>query len=127
MNESVTVRNRTSKWLKATWDGRPYDIPPYPEKVQVPRVVALAARFQNPVMGKGTPMEDWSIRSEYLLGIEEDQDPITPIEQTKEPQRWDTIMVNGENIEIVRARGGAYTEARQPQAANLQDSAFATP
>src|SRR3990167_2545000 len=108
-NEIVTVHNRSSKELHATWNGRQYDLPPYPQKIVLPRIVALAARFQNPIMGKGTPMEDWNIRSEYLVGIEEDNDPITPIEQTNALQRWDTEVLSGPNTEVIRPRG-AVTE-----------------
>lgn len=123
-SEFVTVVNRTSKLLQATWDGRPYDLKP--GENLLPRIVALAARYQNPIMGMGTPMEDWNIRSEYLVGIKEDNDPITPIEQTDHPQRWDTRAVNGDNIEIVRPRGAAYSEVRAPQLP-MTDGAFVKP
>ena len=127
-NEVVTVVNRTSKPLQATWNGRPYDIPPYPARIALPKIVALAARFQNPIMGVGSPAEDWSRKSEYLVGIVEDKDPIDPIEQTDEVQRWDFRALNGSNFIIERPRGGGYkTEVRQPQKANMQDTAFDKP
>lgn len=126
-NTIVTVVNRTSKPLKATWNGRPYDLPAYPTKVSLPRIVALAARFQNPVMGKGTPMEDWNIRSEYLVGIEEDGDPIDPIEQTDAPQRWDTEILSGDRVEVIRPRGGGMMEVRQPQAPIKETGGFVKP
>lgn len=125
-HEIVTVVNRTSKDLIATWDGKPYDIPAHPKRVALPRIVALAARFQNPIMGKGTPMEDWNVRSQYLIGILEDNDPIDPIEQTNAPQRWDTESVNGPNIEVIRARGG-MAEVRQPQAPVQETGGFVKP
>lgn len=111
-NEFVTVANRCSKKLNATWDGKPYVIPPYPQQITLPRIVAVAARFQNPVMGRGTPMEDWASKSEYLIGIVEDRDPVTPIEQTNSPQRWDSELVNGPDTEVIRPRGGV-SEVRQ--------------
>ena len=120
--EIVTVANRSNKPLKATWDGRPYDIPPFPQRIALARIVAVAARFQNPVMGRGTPLEDWSSKSEYLLGIVEDNDPIDPIEQTDSPQRWDSELVNGPNTEVVRPRGGTV-EVRQ--AAKTPEVGFA--
>lgn len=121
--ETVTVVNRTSKMLHGTWDGRPYDIPPGESRLS--RLEALAVRYQNPIMGRGTPLENWSVKSEYLIGIKEDGDDISPIEQSNAPQRWDTEMVNGSNVEVVRPRGGGYApEVRQPQKANLQDTAF---
>ncbi len=127
MNEIVTVANRSSKPLKATWDGRPYDIPPYPARVALPKIVALAARFQNPIMGRGTPLEEWSSKSEYLIGIVEQGDDCSPVEQTDAPQRWDTYMVNGGNVVVERPRGGSYApEVRQPQA-QMADSGFVKP
>ena len=125
MNDIVTVVNRTSKILKATWDGKPYDLPP--GETHLPRVVARAARYQNPVMGRGTPMEDWNIRSEYLIGIKEDADPITPIEQSTSPQRWDTEAVNGDQYQIVRPRGGAFAEVCQSVPLVTQDGGFSKP
>ena len=110
--EIVTVANRSSKSLNCTWNGRPYAIPAYPQRVALPRIVAVAARYQNPVMGRGTPLEEWSSKSEYLIGIVEDSDPIEPIEQTNAPQRWDTELVNGADTEVIRPRGGT-SEVRQ--------------
>lgn len=92
--------------LHGTWDGRPYDIPP--GMSMFPKLHAMAFRFQNPVMGRGTPLEDWGTKAEYLIGIVESGDDTSPIEQTDEPQRWDTALVNGRNVEIVRPRGGSY-------------------
>lgn len=112
-SESVTVYNRTSKMLHGTWNGRPYDYPPH-ATTMVPKTVAIASRFQNPVMGRGTPMEDWDSKSEYLLAIIDLGDDATDTEQTLEPQRWDTRLVNGPNTEIVRARGG-FDIIKSPQ------------
>lgn len=126
-NEIVTVHNRTSKPLTATWDGRHYDIPPYPRKIALPYLVAAAARFQNPVMGRGTPFEDWASKAEYLIGIEEVGDPLDPIEQTTAPQRWSTELVNGINVDVVRPRGGGYApEVKQPQTP-MAESGFTKP
>ena len=123
LNEVVTVVNRTSKMLHGTFNGKPYDIPPGESRYS--RQEASYFKFQNPVMGRGTPLEDWNSKSEYLIGIKEDGDDVTSIEQTNAPQRWDTEMVNGSNISIVRPRGGGYMpEVRQPLRSNLQDSGF---
>lgn len=121
-NEFVTVVNRTSKVLHGTWDGKPYDIAP--GENHLPRIVAIAARYQNPIMGKGTPLEDWSIKSEYLLGIVEDGDPIDPIEQTAAPQRWDSNLVNGPNVEVVRARASFAPSAVDRLAATSPGEGF---
>lgn len=118
-NEFVTVANRSSKELNATWDGRPYAIPPYPQQITLPRIVAVAARFQNPVMGRGTPLEDWASKSEYLIGIVEDRDPVDPIEQTDAPQRWDSVLVNGPDTETIRPRGGVSEVRQAPKSGDV--------
>ena len=123
LNEFVTVVNRTSKPLKGTWNGRPYDIPANGE-VHLPKKVALAVRFQNPIMGRGTPMEDWNVRSEYLIGIRECGDDCSPIEQTNAPQRWSTEMLSGPDAQVIRPIGGGFAEVRQPQKAALEDTGF---
>lgn len=112
-NEMVTVVNRTSKPLKGTFNGRPYDIPLGESRFSCEE--AMFFRYQNPVMGRGTPLEDWSSKSEYLIGIKELHDDCSAIEQTDSPQRWDSMMVNGPNTEVIRPRGGSYApEVRQP-------------
>lgn len=108
-HEIVTVVNRTSKPLEGTYDGKHYSIPPGESKWS--KLEALFFRYQNPIMGRGSPLEDWNIRSEYLIGIKEDGDPIDPVEQTDAPQRWDTGALTGDYI-LVRPRGGAV-EVRQ--------------
>lgn len=126
-NEIVTVFNRTSKTRQGTHDGRPYDLPP--GESQHPLYKAYFFRYQNPVMGRGTPLEDWSSKSEYLVGIKELGDDCSPMEQTDAPQRWDTSAVNGSNIEIIRPRGGGFTPERlpAPNANAMVDSGFSKP
>lgn len=126
LNESeiVTVVNRSNKPRIATWNGRQYDIPAYPERVALPRIVAVAGRFQNPLMGRGTPMEDWSSKSEYMIGIVEDGDPIDPIEQSAAPQRWDSNLVNSTDVEVVPTRG---SRAEVRQTARSVDVGFTKP
>lgn len=121
-NEIVTVANRTDKELEALWDGQRHTLPPYPARVSLPRIVAMAGRFQNPVMGRGTPYEDWSSKAEYLVGIVEDNDPIDFIEQTKAPQRWDSQIMSGA-YEVIPARGHAY-EIRQAQTPQVAGEGF---
>lgn len=112
-NEIVTVVNRTSKPLHGTFNGRPYDLPPGESRYSLKE--ARFFRFQNPVMGRGTPFEDWSSKSEYLVAIKELGDDCSPREQTNAPQRWDTTLLSGSNVEVVRPRGGGYmSEVRQP-------------
>ena len=122
-NEIVTVVNRTDGELEALYNGQRFSIPPYPARISLPRIVAMKGRFQNPVMGRGTPFEDWSSKSDYLLGIVEDNYPLDFIEQTQAPQRWDSRAMSG-LYEIVPARGHAYTEARQAQAPQVAGEGF---
>lgn len=119
-NEIVTVVNRTSKMLHGTYNGRPYDLPPGESTFS--QLEAMFFRFQNPVMGRGTPMEDWNTKAEYLIGIKELGDDCSPIEQTNAPQRWDTALVNGPNVEVIRPRAGHIPEIRQPQPTQLAKS-----
>ena len=109
-NEIVTVFNRTSKPRIGTYNGRQYDLPP--GESQHILKAARYFRYQNPIMGRGTPMEDWNIRSEYLIGIKELGDDCSPMEQTDAPQRWDQRAVNGPNAQVVPARGATWGEAR---------------
>ena len=127
LNEVVTIVNRTSKMLHGTYNGRPYDLPPGESRYS--KREAIYFRYQNPVMGRGTPFEDWSTKSEYLLGIKEDGDDCSQIEQNDSPQRWDTRMLSGSNTEVIRPRGGGYApEVRQPQASIASgDGGFVKP
>ena len=121
-HQMVTVVNRTSKTLKGTFNGRPYDIPPGESRFS--KQEARFFRFQNPIMGRGTPMEDWNSRAEYLIGIKELGDDCSPVEQTNAPQRWDTGLMSGNTWEIVRGRSSYGTEARNPQTPDLKGSGF---
>ena len=126
-NEIVTVVNRTSKPRQGTYDGRPYDLPPGESKHILRE--AYYFRFQNPVMGRCTPIEDWSSKSEYLVAIKELGDDCSPMEQTDAPQRWDSQMVNGPNVEVIRPRGGGFVPERLPtgNSGGIVDSGFTKP
>ena len=121
-HQMVTVVNRTSKPLKGTFNGRPYDIPPGESRFS--KQEARFFRFQNPVMGRGTPLEDWDSKAEYLIGIKESGDDCSPIEQTNAPQRWDTGLMTGSAWEVVRGRSSYGAEVRVPQAPDLKGSGF---
>lgn len=125
LHRMVTVVNRTSKELKGTFNGRPYDIPPGESRFSEQE--AMFFRYQNPVMGRGTPLEDWNTKSEYLIGIKELGDDCSPIEQTDSPQRWDTDQVNGTGRwDVVRSRASYEPAAtkRSPQTPDLSGSFF---
>ena len=113
--------------LYGTCNGKPYDLPPGESRYS--RHEARFFRYQNPVMGRGTPLEDWSTKAEYLIGIKEDGDDCSATEQNNSPQRWDTTMLSGNNTEVIRPRGGSYApEIRQPQPAlSKGDGGFIKP
>ena len=125
-NQVVTVVNRTSKLLHGTYNGRPYDLPPGESRYSLKE--ARFFRYQNPVMGRGTPLEDWSSKAEYLVGIKELGDDCSPMEQTDAPQRWDTQIMSGNNVEVIRPRGGSYApEVKQRVAVHNDDGVFVKP
>jgi hypothetical protein len=78
MAELVTLVNRSTKTLKGVWDGRQYDLEAG-KKYQFPRFQAEKFRDQNPVFGT---LNKYTGEMKYLVGIEEDGDDVTPIEQT---------------------------------------------
>lgn len=118
----VTVVNRTSKTLKGTYNGRPYDIPPGESRYGIEE--ARFFRAQNPIMGRGTPLEMWSSRDDSLIGIKELGDPCDPVEQTDAPQRWDSDMVNGfGRWNIVTSRAGYAPEQARQQVPSIEGGA----
>lgn len=111
LRQMVTVVNRTSKKLEGCFNGIHHDLPPGESRFTYEQ--ALFFRNQNPVMGRGTPLDDWNVRSEYLVGIKESGDDCSPIEQSNAPQRWDSDMVNGPGrYEVVRSRAPQFSEAK---------------
>ncbi len=102
----VTVVNRSSKPVDATWDGRPYQIPAN-GKVALPVIVAEAAKRQNVIMGSEDP---YTGTMEYLVGIVEQGDDITPIEQSHSITRMNRKEFAGTE-QVVKSRGGMYTPA----------------
>lgn len=124
MSEFVTLVNRTSKPLNALWDGKSYPIAP--GKHSLPRLVAEAAKRQNPLMGSGDPDNqniDGSLRMEPLLGIEEDGDDCSPVEQSASIERWDRrkLPKSAQNVEVVAGKNGIFSprDVQSPQPANL--------
>lgn len=105
MAQMYTVVNRTSKTLYGTWDGRKYPIAP--GKHEFPDYKAMKFRDQNPQMGS----ED--VRTghiEYLLGVIEEGDDISPIEQTDAVEKWDRKTLGGsKQVEIVAGDNGLYS------------------
>lgn len=97
----VTLVNRSSKVLKGTWDGRHFDLAP--GQHQFPEIQAVKFKEQNPVMGSEDP---YTLQKEYLCGIVEHHDDISPIEQTESLERWNRSKLMGAKpVEIVKGNG----------------------
>ena len=112
--EYVTIVNRTSNVLQGTWDGRQYVVAP--GESMHPRLVANAIKRQNPLMGsQGTEIYD----IQYLCGIKEDGDDITPLEQSDAIELMDSRLLHpGKNMHVVPGISGMY-RTRQAVAAEL--------
>lgn len=101
MSQYVTLVNRSSKVLKGTWDGKHYDI--QPGSHQFPEIQALKFKEQNPIMGSEDP---YTLQKEYLIGIVEHKDDISPTEQTESIERWNrSKLVGAKPVEVVKGNG----------------------
>lgn len=122
--ELVTVVNRTSKKLQGTWDGRHYDI--QPGSSAHPRLVAEAFKRQNTKNGSENPRTG---DITYLVGIKEDGDDCSPMEQDYNAvERWDrsTMPLKQQNVEIVPGDNGIFS-ARDVRRSLPLDSSFVKP
>jgi len=103
----VTLVNRTSKTLHGTWDGKHYDLAP--GKHAFPEFQAMKFKEQNPLMGSEDP---YSLQKQYLLGIEDIGDDISPIEQSDARELFDRKKLNIRGPVTIVTNGGLYqTEA----------------
>lgn len=84
----VKLTNRTSQVLNGVWDGRQYAITP--GEHSFPEVQAVKFKEQNPIMGSENP---YTMQKEYLIGIEELGDDVSPVEQTNAKERWNRGML----------------------------------
>lgn len=101
MSEFVTLVNRTSTVLHGVWDGRHYDM--NPGQHTFPEIQALKFKEQNPIMGSEDP---YTLQKEYLIGIVEHKDDISPVEQTSNIERWNrSRLVGAKPVEVVRGNG----------------------
>lgn len=120
--ELVTVVNRTSRNLEGVWDGKHYTIPPGASAF--PIVQAEAFKRQNPVMGSEDPRLGVLT---YLIGIVEDRDDCSPLEQTDAIERWDRSKLAGARpTEVVPGDNGLYS-VRQLGGTLPSDSTFVKP
>lgn len=115
----LTIVNRTSKNLKGVWDGKHYDITP--GRHQFPEIQALKFKEQNPIMGSEDP---GSLERLYLIGIEEQHDDCSPIEQSASIERWDRSKIGGD-VKIVQGQG--YLRAEERHTDLPSESAFVKP
>ena len=114
MYDTVTIVNRTSKTLTGTFDSRQKEL--FPGENKCTKIEALKYREQHPIMGIGTPLEEWDQKSQYLLGIVELGDDISPVEQSDALQRWDSYELNGGATLMIRGKGGMFNvRARLPR------------
>lgn len=110
MAHYVTLVNRTTRTLFGTWDGRQHKIAP--GKNQFPATMAQKFKEQNPIFGTQDP---YSLDKQSLLGIEEDNDPITPVEQSAKVELLDRSKLQGpaaEAVELKTSAGGLYAHER---------------
>jgi hypothetical protein len=106
----VTLINRSSKTVVGTWDGRRYQITP--GKHSFPEAMAVKFKEQNPVMGSQDP---YSLEKDYLLGIEDHNDPITPIEQSAKPELMNRQKLDpiAQTAQVMQTNvGGLYAHER---------------
>jgi hypothetical protein len=116
--ELVTVVNRSSKPVKGMWDGKVEILAPH-AKGAFTTLVAEAFKRQNAVMGSEDPFTG---EMQYLVGIVEQGDPITPIEQTAVITRMNRGPMK-KNEEVVKGDNGIYS-VRDVAASLPLDSVF---
>jgi len=93
LQETVTLINRTSKPLRAMFDGQRFVFKPGPNP-GVPIVVVQFAKDQNPIMGTQDRYElEGSL---YLVGVAEWGDNVSPIEQSDAIELLDRSSIEDE-------------------------------
>lgn len=97
--------NRTSKPVTGVWDGKP-NVIPAGGRVALPLVVAEAIKRQNVVMGSEDP---YSGEMQYLVGVVEHNDDLSPIEQTRSITRMNRRGIEKPDEVVVEGRTGLYS------------------
>lgn len=115
----VTVVNRTSEERSATWDGKHVTLKPGDNFL--PKIIGLAAKEQNAILGTEDPM---TLTSEYFVGIKEHQDDCSKISdkdlkhlKTHSVERLDRTKLmgksfDGREVEVVRGNTGIIPNQR---------------
>jgi hypothetical protein len=118
----VTLVNRTSKVIYGQWDGK--QIPIEPGENKFPAVIAQKFKEQHPVMGSQDP---YSMHTDYLLGIVDYHDPVTPMEQSTSPTLVNLATLNqggGPEEYVIVKRSGLYrnnpSEFQSPLPQNVE-------
>ena len=108
----VTVVNRSSQSVEGIFDGQPIVIPPHGKKAMLANAAELVKR-QNPVMGTEDPGD---LRSpQFLLGVLEWGDDLSPIEQSVAIERFDRSLVHdaeGQKAKPMAMKGARQTRVR---------------
>lgn len=116
----VTLVNRSSKTLTGTWDGKHYLMEP--GRHSFPEYMAEKFKLQNPVMGSEDPR---TLHTDYLMGIVEQNDDISPIEQSDAIEKWDRSKVKTPTpVEVVPGITGIYSRRDVASEPLPLDSAF---
>lgn len=111
----VTLVNRSTKNLTGTWDGKQHTI--VPGKHSFPAFMAQKFKEQNPVMGSANPQSEDPTTGryqdmQYLIGIVEEGDDISPIEQSTSVEQWDRgKLIGARPSMIVQGDNGIYSRA----------------
>jgi hypothetical protein len=123
MAQYVSLVNRSSKVLEGTWDGRSYKLTP--GKHSFPEAMAVKFKEQNPIMGS---LDPYSLDLDYLIGIEEHGDPLTPIEQSTKAELLDRSKMDSVAAlaEVITTSVGRLY-ANEKSSALPGDNGFVTP
>jgi hypothetical protein len=110
----VTLVNRSSKDLTGRYDGKEHTIKAN-SRTSYPMHLAVKFKEQNPVMGSEN---FYTQEKQYLLGIEDFNDPVDPIEQSDKQTliNFETIVIpSGVRLEVMPGRqGNPRTDFNRP-------------
>lgn len=119
MANRVTIVNRTKGVLEGTWDGRHYEIPT--GESSWTEYQAMAFKRQNPIMGT---QDQRTLSMQYLIGIKEHGDPITPTEQSDAIELWSADS-HSRPVEVRPGRG--LSSAREIHSGQPSGTNFVAP
>lgn len=106
----VALGNRTSKTLTVTFDGKSWELPPYPEVIPVPPPVATWAARQHRLMGSENPYNPLDV--EYLVYAKDGKGILwtgmkdTPIEQSDARESLNRSMLPPDRQDVTELNFG---------------------